>query len=215
VSAVADTNDDDDDNIVPIESSVDWKQLSPLKNAAPVDDDTFFQASRLNADRLLARQAFHDSAVFRWTVMMAEMQTNFWRKAEKIIRDGEAPSPLFAFWYKNPHTSEVFRHLAYLTYTEQKISPSRLHKHLALSYPFLRQVLGDAKELGYINDDFTLSNESAKLHWDRVTQILQAPSVRKFARGAHVLGLLETMDPDILAGAEIEDLGDWLDEDGA
>ena len=208
---MADTNEGD--NIISL--TTDSHSTSPSIDAAPSDDATFFQASRLNADRLLARQAFHDSSVFRWTVMMAEMQMNFRRKAEQIVRDGEAPSPLFAFWYKNPQTIDVFMHLAYLTYTERKISPSRLHKHLALSYPFLRQVLGDAKELGYINDDFTLSNESAKLHWDRVTQILQAPSVRKFARGAHVLGLMETMDPDILAGAEIEDLGDWLDEDGA
>jgi hypothetical protein len=152
---------------------------------------TFPSQDELADDRVNARNTMRRSTQFRWAMFITALQ-RFRRSAEQRVRDGEAASPVEAFWYQSDTTITAYMYLVFFTLSGQTRRRSDLERDLAVSKPFLRKFTNDGIAAGHFDADYTLNEASIDLYIDRVNVIFDMPEIRDFADSMHVMTVAES-----------------------
>lgn len=144
----------------------------------------------LAIDRRRARQTMRRTAQVRWAKFISAVQL-LRREAERLVRDGMAPSPAHEFWYANDTMITVWLYLAWKTFAEEKLTKGQIQEDLAVSQPFVSKLVKTGLAGGFIDEDLLLTEASLTLYFERIDALLDLPELRDLADVIHILNTAE------------------------
>ena len=144
----------------------------------------------LAIDRRRARQTMRRTAQVRWAKFISNVQLHR-REAERLVRDGQAPSAAHQFWYANDTMITVFLHLAWKTFAQESLTRSELQDDLAVSQPFVAKLVKTGLAGHFVDEDLLLTEQSLGLYFDRIDALLDMQELRDLADVIHILNTAE------------------------